>query len=164
MYNFDGASPILSLFLLVWGVLELILKILEGDVRFNFVGVSPSSALLLLIEANLDLTLGIIEGEWVIGGLSGREGGGYEDIGAISTIPSLLSILDPLPNLNRLSMSVRGTMFRYMFPSSKSKLVTHLGSRSSKPDLMTTFVSILKLLSMFTTCSIGGETSTATVG
>ena len=66
MHNFEGASPILSLFLLVWGVLELILKILEGDVRFNFVGVSPSSALLLLIGASLDLTLGIIEGEWVI--------------------------------------------------------------------------------------------------
>ena len=116
IHSFEGASPIMSLFLLVWGVLELILKLLEGDMRVDFVGVSPSSALLLLIGANLDLTLGIIEGEWVIDDLC-RGWWGCEVIGAISKFLSLLSILDPLPDSNCLSMSVRGTMFRYMWVS-----------------------------------------------
>ena len=65
VHSFEWASPIIFLFLLVWGVLELILKFLEGDMRFNFVGVSPSSALLQLDRADLGLTLGVIEGGWV---------------------------------------------------------------------------------------------------
>ena len=66
MLNFEGASPNLSLFLLVWGVLELILENFEGDKRFNFDGISPSFPPLFLAGAVLGLILGILEG----GGLS----------------------------------------------------------------------------------------------
>ena len=57
IHNFEGASPILSLFLLVWGVLKLILKCLEGDGVLNFDGVSPSFPPFFLVWGILELIL-----------------------------------------------------------------------------------------------------------
>ena len=151
--NFEGASLNLSLFLLVWGVLELILKNFEGDERFNFGGVFPSFPPFFLVGDVLELILEILEGGWVIDDLC--DGGkGCKLIGTMSIFMSLLSMLVPPPGLADLSMSVIGTMFMCMFPLSKSKLVLHPSSRSL--NLMTTFVSAIELHSLFTTCSIGG--------
>ena len=69
---------------------------------------------------------------------------------------SLLSMLVPHLGLADLSMSVIGTMSICMSPL--SKLVLHPSSHF--PNLMTTFVSVIELHSLFKTCSIGGEMST----
>ena len=163
IFNFEGAFPIISLFLLTWGVLEQILKIFEGDIWSNFVRVPPSSVPFSLAGANPNLTSGIITGERVIDSLS-REGGGCEVVGVIYRLLSLLSTVEPCPRLICLSMSVTGTMFMYMFPLSESKLVAHLGSHPPRPNLMTTFIFVSELHSVFTICSIGGETSTFIFG
>ena len=81
IFNFEGAFPIISLFLLIWGVLEQILKIFEGDIWSNFVGVPPSSVPFSLAEAKPGLTSGIITGERVTDDLS-REGGDMKSWGS----------------------------------------------------------------------------------
>ena len=147
MLSFKWDSPNLFLFLLVWGVLELILKSFEVNGVLNFDGVFPSFTPFFSVWGVFKLILEFLKGG-VIDDLSNV-------IGTMSMCMSLLFMLVPHLGLADLSMSVIGTMSIYMFPL--SKLVLHPSSHS--PKLMTTFVSVLELHSLFKTCSIGGEAS-----